>query len=657
MKHNETVFFWLLSGVMLLQPFSLNIGSQAAASAPSPVLNEALGSRPQQPAASASSPSQSEEGSSPSASASEKSPSTMNASAASYELTGATEQQPLTDQADESAVPKRRQKRSVPTSRADQTNPFLVGTVQELEAAIKGGETYVRLTADINIGATAIPVHHSVTIDGDHKYTYMYNGGLSWHRGIYFAASNIAITFKNIKIGDAKVKHSANNYYGIAPADNSIKNSQIIVENVNYYSDYGAQPIHIRDDSNQVIFKGKNTFYTTKNPGSVLVQEFAEATNFLFEEDSDTTITLDKGEVLGTFWPSTGPLELELKKRARLKVVTANSLVYTGIGAIHNNRIKVGEEAVLDVKTTRKNAGNLMFYNHDLAIDVQKNGQLLVETVGENNFNSNSDIHLGPGAKAKLKNINGDFFKKGKGTLTLDNADELVIETGKHGGTSPTGLVSDTANVRLEPFNQETKGYGVHADGQLLTTQTSDDAWIFNGKQVSRQPTPLPGDIAKRVAEASAFRLTRNVVPPKPVGKLALISVPDLDFGQQTITGVTQILRPQVQGALKIEDSRTNGPRKSRLYLRMARPFKNGDVDATRYLTYTNQAGQEQTISDQAILAEVTKDVVERDVSSEWNMTTDSTARGFKLTLPTEKQKLGSFSGELDWSLQDVPGN
>ncbi|WLV86604.1 pectate lyase-like adhesive domain-containing protein [Lacticaseibacillus zeae] len=645
-----------MSGVMLLQPLTLNVGSQAASSAPSPVLNEASVSQSDQQVPSTSPESKLETSSEASTSSNQMIASNASAASASQPIASDTTHEALTDQADDAATSKRRQKRAAPVPSSSQSSPFLVGTAQELAAAIKRGETHIRLTADINIGDAAIPVRQSVTIDGDHKYTYMYNSGLDWHRGIYFAASGIQITFKNIKIGKASVKHSANNYYGIAPADNSIRNSQIIIENVDYYSDYGAQPLHIRDKSNQIIFRGKNSFYTTKNPGSFFIQEFAEATNFLFEEDSDTTITLAKGEVLGTFWPSTGPLNLELKKRARLKVDTTNALVYTGIGAIHNNRIVIGEEAVLDVKTSRAVAGNLMFYNHDLTIDVQRNGQLLAETVSATNFNSNSSINLGPGAKANLKNVNGDFFKKGKGTITLDNADELILETGKFGGTSPTGLVSSQANVLLEPFNQETKGYEVHADGQLLTTQTGDDDWIFNGKYVSRQPTALPTDVAKQVGNASVFKLKRQVVP-KPAGKLAVISVPDLDFGNQTVTGLTQILRPRVQGSLKIEDSRTNGSRKSRLYLRMARPFKNGDVDATRCLTYTNQAGQEQTLSSQAILAEVNVGVTERDVSSEWNTAIDSSARGFKLTLPIEKQKIGNFSGELDWSLQDVPGN
>lgn len=81
---------------------------------------------------------------------------------------------------------------------------------------------------------------------------------------------------------------------------------------------------------------------------------------------------MENTELIGTFWPSTGPLNLTLKNRARLKVVSANALVYSDGGALHKNRITVGEGAVLDVKLTDKKDGVLMYHDHDLTIDVQK---------------------------------------------------------------------------------------------------------------------------------------------------------------------------------------------------------------------------------------------------------------------------------------------
>lgn len=184
---------------MLLQPLTLNVGSQAASSTPSPVLNEASVSQPDQQAPSTSAESKLETSSEASTSSNQAIASSTSAASASQPIASDTTHEALTDQADDSATPKRRQKRAVQATSSTQSSPFLVGTAQELAAAIKSGETHIRLTADINIGAAAIPVRQSVIIDGDHKYTYMYNGGLNWHRGIYFAASGIQITFKKLK--------------------------------------------------------------------------------------------------------------------------------------------------------------------------------------------------------------------------------------------------------------------------------------------------------------------------------------------------------------------------------------------------------------------------------------------------------------------------
>ena len=72
--------------------------------------------------------------------------------------------------------------------------------------------------------------------------------------------------------------------------------------------------------------------------------------------------------------------------------------------------------------------------------------------------------------------------------------------------------------------------------------------------------------------------------------------------------------------------------------MKVIQPFKNGEIDVTGNMSYISQTGQEQVLSDQSILVEETADVDQRDVSSEWNQTIDSSARGFKLTIPVEKQ-------------------
>ncbi|MCT4393702.1 WxL domain-containing protein [Lacticaseibacillus paracasei] len=684
-----------MSGLMLLQPLVSSASTQLAKSLmPSESSTSATdslvsgaesildSSKTSQPSTSQQKTTQAS-ASSAKASASVEKPTQAKESSASSSKEAAASASVAVSAAKPEPPTAARSKRSIEDSRLrsgavpvfDQDHPCPVKTTAELKEAIEKGIPYVRLTADINIGREAIPVKNSVTIDGDHKYTYMYNSGESWHRGIYFNASNISITFKNLKIGDRNVAESANNYYGIAPADNHTENSKIIVENVDYYSDRGAQPFHIRKPSNQIVFKGKNTFYTMKK--GALVQEFAEATNYLFEEDSDTTIEMADNPLLGTFWASAGSLNLELKKRARLKVVSSNALVYTDGLAHHNNRITIGEDAVLDAYLTDKNDGAFMYHHDDLVVDVQKNGQLLIQTTKATPFTKASSINLGPGAKADLKNLRGDFFHSGDGTIKIDNADELSFGSGDHGTKSPTGLTAGkSANLIFAPFSAETKGYDIYADNQLLETQSDDSDWQLNGKKVERTPTKLDKSAANRIQKSTALRFTRNGSPfkatspdvkppdqPKPdekdkqSGALKLVEVPDFDFGTLLISGETQVVRPQIRGKLSIEDSRKIAKKQSRLSMKVIQPFKNGEIDVTGNMSYISQTGQEQVLSDQSILVEETADVDQRDVSSEWNQTIDSSARGFKLTIPVEKQKLGTFSGKVEWSLQDVPAN
>lgn len=535
-------------------------------------------------------------------------------------------------------------------------NPTLVGNAAELEQAIRAGETYVKLTADINIDQLGIPVKNSLTIDGDNKYTYMYNGGENWHHGIYFAANNIEITFKNLKIGDPKVSKSANNYYGIAPADDSINNSKIIVENVDYYSDRGAQPFHMRMKTNQIVFKGKNSFFTTKKEaGIACVQEFAEGTNFLFEENSDTSIKMENNELVGTFWSVFAPIKIELKKNARLKVDSCNAFIYSDVAL--GNKLIIGEGAVLDVNETDKVKGKLIFQDHELDIDVQENGQLIANTAAPTPFNLNSSLNLGPGSKAKLKNKNGDFYCLGIGTIKIDNADELSFETGKRGGTSPTGLTGLKDNLLFVAFNNDTRDYGIYADDQRLETQHQPSSWKISGKEFDRGTVFLYPDTPDKIKEASSFKLLRNRISSGNDGKLELASVPDFDFGDHLVADTTQILRPAVKGTLIVEDTRTKAGRKSKLSLKVIQPLKNGDLELADLLTYTNSAGQEQLLSDQTVLIEETVDQDMREISSEWNMATDGSARGLKLSVPVEKQKAGTYTGAMEWSLEDVPSN
>lgn len=541
---------------------------------------------------------------------------------------------------------------------ANANNPALAGTTDELEQAILAGETYIKLTADINIDQLAIPVKNSLTIDGDGKYTYMFNGGDNRQAGIYFAASDIEITFKNLKIGDPNISRSANNNYGIAPADDLISGSKIIVENVDYYSDCGTQPFYMQGETNQVVLKGKNSFLMTKKEAGITSnQGFAEGADFIFDESSNTRIKIENNDSYGTFRSVDGPLPvvIELKKGARLKVDSDTSFIYSE--AALGNKLLIGEGAVLDINETDPLNGNLMPQDYGLDIEVQEKGRLTANTAAPSPFNSDSALNLGPKSKVKLKNKNGDFYAGGSGKIKIDNADELLFETGKRGPASPTGLASSENNLVFVAFNNETRDYGIYADDQLLETQHQASSWKINEREFRRRIVFLHHDTPDKLKNASSFKLLRNRVSNGNDGKLELLSVPDFDFGDHLVTDTTQVLRPAIQGTLTVEDTRTAVDKESQLSLKVAQPFENGDLDLPGLLTYINAAGEEQPLSEQAVLIEETVDQETREISSEWNTATDGSARGLKMSVPVEKQKAGTFTGTLEWSLADVPSN
>ena len=245
------------------------------------------------------------------------------------------------------------------------------------------------------------------------------------------------------------------------------------------------------------------------------------------------------------------------------------------------------------------------------------------------------------------------------------------MTSGSHGKTSPTGLSASKPTLTFAPFSTDTKGYGIYADDQWVTDQADTSSWAFTPSRIKRSPTALTRGQEHQIQAASRFKVVRNatkgttespknppvVTPAKKPGQLLLKQVPDFDFGPRLIKPETQILRPKVDGEFIIEDTRTAAAKSVKVYVKVIKPFKNGNLDVTSCLSYINRSGTEQQLSDQAVLAEEIDMTSPQSLSSQWNQATDEQARGLKLVLPVEKQKLGTFTGEFEWSVQDVPTN
>lgn len=136
-------------------------------------------------------------------------------------------------------------------------------------------------------------------------------------------------------------------------------------------------------------------------------------------------------------------------------------------------------------------------------------------------------------------------------------------------------------------------------------------------------------------------------------GELTLASAPkQLNFGKHQVSGKTLVLYPETDKSLIVSDTRVPKLREEwALLLNVSEPFmaKASSIDLTPGLTYTTRQKEQKELSDQAVVIEqmTHEREGELDLSEKWG-----TAEGFALTVPIEIQRIGVYSGKLNWTLQ-----
>ncbi len=138
------------------------------------------------------------------------------------------------------------------------------------------------------------------------------------------------------------------------------------------------------------------------------------------------------------------------------------------------------------------------------------------------------------------------------------------------------------------------------------------------------------------------------------VGYLTLREVPEqFNFGLNDISNKTETYQPQVSGKLEISDSRSDAHKPWRITVNQSEEIKLGAVSLVDSLYYTSQSGDLPINTGNQVIetGEFTEDGI-HDISADWQ-----SAGGFKLVVPPEKQRVGTYSGKLSWKLEDVPGN
>ncbi|MEO1772446.1 pectate lyase-like adhesive domain-containing protein [Candidatus Enterococcus ferrettii] len=138
------------------------------------------------------------------------------------------------------------------------------------------------------------------------------------------------------------------------------------------------------------------------------------------------------------------------------------------------------------------------------------------------------------------------------------------------------------------------------------------------------------------------------------VGYLSLRAVPEqFNFGLNGVSNKTETYHPQVSGKLEISDSRSDAHKPWRITVNQSEEIKLGSISLVDSLYYTSQLGELPINAGNQVIetGKFTEDGIQ-DISADWQ-----SDGGFKLVVPPEKQRVGTYSGKLSWKLEDVPGN
>lgn len=391
-----------------------------------------------------------------------------------------------------------------------------VSNVDDLKKAVQDKNvTTILLTQDINLGMQSLPVNHSVIIDGtENHYTLTYGGGTLSTTGIYYDADNVTIHYKNINFGYQSAlgqgsTTNANNYFGIAPPGGISRSKRtLIVENVGYYSDYGAQPFHMRQADAQIIFRGQNEFLLK---GGFYSQEFAEASNFTFEKNSRTRVVDENTLELGFIWSATSPLNFRVEENAVVDIRTSHHFLYTDPD---NPRINLADSSTLTIyqsDTPSISSTTKIVYQEHKSMDI---------TLGQaSNFSIRSQM------TTQFKNLSLDLaadasadFSVGKGpvlkyntaaTFNLDNAERLSFnsENAKGSKTGPIG--SETTAIH---FLANQRGYSAfvnHSPDNLLA-QWDTSSWSGTSGGFSRSGTNFSSEEKSALNSSIHLLITKN---------------------------------------------------------------------------------------------------------------------------------------------------
>lgn len=257
-------------------------------------------------------------------------------------------------------------------------------------------------------------------------------------------------------------------------------------------------------------------------------------------------------------------------------------------------------------------------------------------------------------------------YQAGYGTDNTKKVDVNIVVIRDSAVISKEGTFAiyaeDTA-VRLEDanslntktdLNAWTKAQVIFADNRENVSPDVADSTFDEIKNTSPEET-LPKEVPTEYFYTEHTDTAEKLITITVVeGTLQLTEVPtQLDFGQMIVQNNQITKFGQTTGNLIVTDTR--GPKKATwtITLREKEQLTSANNSLVGCLSY--QTGHEEVpLSETMQIIESLKLEAdgEKIISDNWN----GTDYGIKVSIPVEKQKIGEYTGTLEWNLVDGPG-
>lgn len=363
----------------------------------------------------------------------------------------------------------------------------IVNTLSDLQTALKNKEPYIKLadsTEVFVIGSGAATITADVVIDGNNRQIAYFGD-----QCLNSTTAGLSITLQNMTFGSPDFTVRAEGLYGIM---RSTANSELHINNVNYFSDKVAQPFYFRHASGKIYFHGTNLFMQQKADGSVGGgEEFAEGNNFVFAAGSHTKIVQNTSGATALFWTQVNPSTFTLEENAVLDVTSNHSFLYSD--GTNNCSIKLEKNAKLLVNGTNSANGYFYYFDKPSSITVGEGAEFSMRYPRSIKIADGSAIKFLPNSIGNFEVVNDEtVFDRTVGrasTFEIDNAERLRFKSKAGSNYNPIGFTSDSNTFSFSQFGAETNGYEVvindDAASLKLTPQLDPGIWTIS-KTITR---------------------------------------------------------------------------------------------------------------------------------------------------------------------------